>query len=129
MARQKSVCGHFSKIDSAETRSEANMDKNTGPTVKRRLDACGGILRRGCILARRREGWAYDEIARGGADRGAHPAGVVRRRNRRRTGLTVCLWAMGIAAGWLPADGIGGHAADEAEALSARQTGKIWIPA
>ena len=40
------------------------MDENTGPTVKRRLDAYGRILRRGRILARRREGWAYDEIAR-----------------------------------------------------------------
>ncbi len=40
------------------------MDQNTAPTVKRRLDAYGRILRRGRILARRREGWAYDEIAR-----------------------------------------------------------------
>jgi hypothetical protein len=40
------------------------MDENTAPTVKRRLDAYGRILRRGRILARRREGWAYDEIAR-----------------------------------------------------------------
>jgi hypothetical protein len=40
------------------------MSENTPPTVKRQLDAYGRILRRGRILARRREGWAYDEIAR-----------------------------------------------------------------
>ena len=40
------------------------MDENKAQTVKRRLDAYGRILRRGRILARRREGWAYDEIAR-----------------------------------------------------------------
>jgi hypothetical protein len=31
---------------------------------KRRLDAHGRVLRRGRILARLREGWAYDEVAR-----------------------------------------------------------------
>jgi predicted transcriptional regulator len=40
------------------------MDQNRAPVVTRRLDAYGRILRRGRILARRREGWAYDEIAR-----------------------------------------------------------------
>ena len=32
--------------------------------MKRRLDAYGRLLRRARVLARRREGWAYDEIAR-----------------------------------------------------------------
>ena len=32
---------------------------------KRRLDARGRVLRRARIFARLREGWAYDEIARG----------------------------------------------------------------
>ena len=40
------------------------MDEKPGKRVGRRHDAFGRILRRGRILARRREGWAYDEIAR-----------------------------------------------------------------
>ncbi len=31
---------------------------------KKRLDARGRVLRRGRILARLREGWAYDDVAR-----------------------------------------------------------------
>jgi hypothetical protein len=33
------------------------------PALVRRLNAHGRVLRRGRILARLREGWAYDEIA------------------------------------------------------------------
>ncbi len=40
------------------------MDESKEPTVKRRREAYARILRRARVLARRREGWAYDEIAR-----------------------------------------------------------------
>jgi hypothetical protein len=42
----------------------ANMGEETAPAPERRLDARGAVLRRGRILARLCEGWAYDEVAR-----------------------------------------------------------------
>ena len=42
----------------------ADMEKETVPPPKRRLDARGKVLRRERIFARLREGWAYAKIAR-----------------------------------------------------------------
>jgi hypothetical protein len=58
--------------------NEADMENETVPPPKRRVDARGRVLRRERIFARLREGWTYQKIARDEGLTGARIGQIVR---------------------------------------------------